>query len=169
MYNQATYKAYDRKKSIHFKGTLIFTIIISVLSILCIFVYDCLTAMPYFQTQDIQIRGHNYLSKAQILECGGLMPGDNIIDLNISQINKRLVQNPWIASASTYRQFPNALHIEITEKKPLAILMIAPPVIIDTYGRVIKNRHHQIQITCQWSQALHMPIFHSQVRLYHKK
>jgi cell division protein FtsQ len=120
------------------KGPFLFTMILIVLSVVCIFVYDCLIAMPYLETKDIQISGNAYLTKTQILECTNLTPSENIIDINTGIIYQRLLQNPWIASAQVYRKLPNALTIEIKEKMPLAILLFQEPLIIDTQGRVIK-------------------------------
>jgi len=140
MYNQATYNSYPRKKRVCLKGPFLFTILLIVLSALCIFVYDCLIAMPYFETKDIQISGNQYLTKTQILECANLKPSENIIDINPVKIHQQLLQAPWIASARVYREFPNALNIEIKEKKPLAILLFQEPLIIDTQGRVIKKQ-----------------------------
>jgi len=139
MYNQKSKRTNIRKKRIPLKGSFLFTILILIISIVCIFVYDCLIAMPYFQTQDIQVSGNAFLSKKNILEHAHLTHSENMIDLNMSSIHKRLIRNPWIASASIDRKFPNELTINIQEKQALATLLFEKPLIIDTQGYVIKN------------------------------
>jgi len=140
MYNQNTYRSNSRKKTISWKGPLCFTILLSVLSFLCIFVHDCLTTIPYFQTNDIQIKGNELLTKQQIMDCATISNSENIVHLNISKIKKQLFQNPWISSVDIHRKFPNKLTIHVKEKKPLAILLFQEPLIIDTRGRVIKKQ-----------------------------
>ena len=135
-----TYNAYSRKKTVSLKGPFLFTLLLLVLSFLCIFVYDCLIAMPYFETKDIQVSGNELLTKNQILECIHSENADNLFNLNIKNIHQKLIQNPWIASAHVYRELPDVLKIEIKEKKPLATLLFQEPLIIDTQGRVIKKQ-----------------------------
>jgi cell division protein FtsQ len=135
-----TNRTNTQKKVISLKGPFLFTILLISISIACIFVYDCLIAMPYFQTRDIQIRGNTFLSKQHILEYADLTISENMIDLNMSNIYQRLTRNPWIASAHIHRKYPNELTIEIKEKQPLATLLFEKPLIIDTQGQVIKNQ-----------------------------
>jgi cell division protein FtsQ len=140
MYSQKINHSRPRKKTVLIKVPLLLLMMMLVLSILCIFVYDCLIAMPYFQTKDIHVSGNKFLSKTHILECTHLTPSENIIDINISKIHQQLMQEPWIASAHVFRTFPNLLTIEINEKMPLATLLFQEPLIIDTQGRVIKKQ-----------------------------
>ncbi|MBF0450209.1 MAG: FtsQ-type POTRA domain-containing protein [Candidatus Magnetomorum sp.] len=127
-------------KRLNIKGVTIFSVLILVLSVVCIFVYDLLITLPYFQTKNIQITGHQFLSKTTILEWVDLTPTENILAINLKKINHRLIQNPWIAQATIQRTFPNELSIQIVEKKALAVLLFDRPLIIDTSGFVIKEQ-----------------------------
>jgi cell division protein FtsQ len=140
MYNQTTYRSNSRKKTIRLKGPFLFTAMLIVLSFCCVFAYDCLIAMPYFQTRDIQVSGNQFLTKKQILECANLTESENIVHLNLRKRHQRLIQNPWISSASIHRKFPNIITIEVAEKKPLANILLQDPLIIDARGYVIKKQ-----------------------------
>jgi cell division protein FtsQ len=135
-----TYNSYARKKTVSLKGPFLFTLLLLVLSVLCIFVYDCLIAMPYFETKDIQVSGNESLTKKQILECIHYKTPENLININPRRIHQQLTQNPWIESANIHRELPHMLKIEIKEKKPLATLLFHEPLIIDKQGRVIKKQ-----------------------------
>ncbi|KPA15579.1 cell division protein FtsQ [Candidatus Magnetomorum sp. HK-1] len=140
MHNQMLYNKYTEKKPFKFKGPVVFTVLMVAVSLMCIFVYDLLITLPYFQTKDIQVTGQNFLSKNNILECANLTLTENILGINLNKIHKLLIQNPWVISASIRRKFPNELFIKIVEKQALAILMIDRPLIVDTKGYIIKEQ-----------------------------
>ena len=140
MHNQKRYKRNAKTKSLKLKGPLVFISLLILLSIISIFVYDLLISLSYFKTKDINISGQKFLSKTQILECAHLTSTENIIGVNLKNVQKLLLKNPWISTASVKRKFPNELFIKIVEKKALAVLVIKKRLIIDTKGYVIKEQ-----------------------------
>jgi len=140
MHNRMVNRKNQHKKCLNMKGITIFVAMLTGLSILCIFLYDVLIALPYFKTKDIQISGQQLLSKNDILAWVQLSPQENIVAVRTNNIKKRLIHHPWISQATISRTFPNRLSIEIVEKQPLAIVLFDRPLIIDTNGYVIKEK-----------------------------
>ncbi len=115
----------------------IFTIVAIMLTALFfIFIYDYATQSSYFAITKISIHGLNRLTENQALVQAQLHPGDNLLNINIFKIKKRLVAHPWIQSAKVSRKPPHGLEIAIQEEVPLArVDMGEPPsLIINTQG-----------------------------------
>jgi len=140
MYNQLNYKPHAPSKKLPVKGAIIFLVLLTGLSIGCIFVYDFLIVMPCFQVKTIQVSGNQFISNQKIFDDANLTISDNMIEINPKKIYRQILQNPWIASAQIARKFPDTLHISVVEKMPLAILMVSEPLIIDNNGQVIKKQ-----------------------------
>jgi len=119
-------KTVSYKKDIAFNKKGIFQFIIS--EILCVFIafslifcvlyiYRYATTSQFFNIKEIKINGITHLSDKDIINDINLHTGINSLTINISQIEKKLYENPWIYSASVKRHLPDILEIDIKEKK----------------------------------------------------
>lgn len=77
--------------------------------------------MPAVSPAVIDISGGENLSVHEIKEISGLTGTVKWLNINSSEISKRLVSFPLIASATVEKKFPDKLIIQITERKPVAI------------------------------------------------
>jgi len=128
------------KKRFNIKGLTIFFALVSTLSVIYIFIYDQLMAIPYFHAKEILITGQRILTKTDILDWTQLTAEENLLAVNAKNIQKRLNHHPWIEQVNVHREFPDTLSIEIVEKKPLAIVLFDQSIIIDINGYVIKEQ-----------------------------
>lgn len=89
----------------------------------------------------IDVRGNHYLSEGEVRELLGPVMGENILTLDIDDAKARLGASPWVSSAAVRRALPSGLHIEIKERRPVALaeverlyLMDGDGTLIDAYG-----------------------------------
>jgi cell division protein FtsQ len=89
----------------------------------------------------LQVRGNHYLSEGEVRGLLGPSLGENILTLDIAEARARLGASPWVASATIRRSLPNALQVEIVERRPVALaevdqlyLMDGDGTLIDIYG-----------------------------------
>ncbi len=89
----------------------------------------------------LEVRGTRYLSQREVRDLLGPLLGENILTLDIDEAKSRLSSSPWVASATVRRALPNALEVEIEERRPVALaemdrlyLMAGDGTLIEPYG-----------------------------------
>lgn len=90
---------------------------VALVSLGLIYGYRWLSVHPYFALTAIEIEGNSRMSDAEILALSGVAQGDNSIDLNMYDVEQRLVADPWIASVTVERVLPGTLRILVREKE----------------------------------------------------
>lgn len=107
-------------------------------SILLILAYDAVTQSSYFEAQTITVQGNQRLSKETILKQAGLKPHENILSVNVNTLRYRLLVHPWVAAAEIERELPDAIHIRVKERVPIAIVDLNRPFYVDEEGEIFK-------------------------------
>ena len=115
-------------------------------SLLFILVHDALTQNAYFQARTITVDGNQRLSREAILEQAGLKLHDNILLVNLGTALYRLLANPWIEAAEVERELPDAIHIKIAERYPIAMLDLGRRFYLDAGGEIFKRVEASDQI-----------------------
>ncbi|MDD5167236.1 MAG: FtsQ-type POTRA domain-containing protein [Syntrophales bacterium] len=111
-------------------GTILRDVVVSFLSLASIVVitasmiyaYSFVISMPYFNVQEITIRGCKELTEKDVLSLAAINPARNILVVDADEIGRRIRTNPWIKDVSVGREFPNRVVIEIRERTPVALL-----------------------------------------------
>ncbi len=91
--------------------------ILVLLSAALIHGYRYATSSEYLALQEIEIKGNQRLTYAEILKLMQVDTGQNMLKMNISRMQKKLAENPWVKEARVRRDFPNQLHVNIREKQ----------------------------------------------------
>ena len=84
--------------------------------------YRKLCCSDFFQITEVTINGNRMASKEQISSLSRVDIHSNLLAINTGQVKSLLQSHPWIANAQIKRNWPNRLLINITEKKPVALL-----------------------------------------------
>jgi len=88
-------------------------------------------AMPFVSTtkeiiklnlKDVEIRGNRILSRETILKKAAINENTDLLNLDLSGLEKKLYEIPYIKDVQIRRSLPGNLSIEIIERKPFAIL-----------------------------------------------
>jgi len=109
------------------------------LSIIFIFCHDVVTQCDALKTKTLTVTGNRRLSREEIWEKAGILPGSNILALNSVAARKRLLTDPWIADAQIRRQIPDGIHIFIREHRALAVINLGRKFLLDDTGTIFKE------------------------------
>ena len=96
--------------------------------------YRFITQSPGFNVNEINLVGHKRLSNEELNSWIEPIIGKNIFKLELDRISKRMVEHPWIQSASARRVFPQGIYVEIKERTPFAKIQMEQVYVMDNYG-----------------------------------
>ena len=77
-----------------------------------------------FAVTAIHIDGNERLDEAALIETAGVRMGENVFEDPPHEVERRLRDHPWIASARVERRLPGTFRIEIEERHAAACLML---------------------------------------------
>jgi len=98
----------------------------------------------------IQVDDNNIVTRDAILQQFARDHRHSVVSIPLDERRSQLEQMPWVESATVQRILPNRLHIEITERTPIAFLRIGNELaLVDAQG-VILDRPE--------GEDLHFPI-----------
>jgi len=145
-FKQINNKRY-RKKGVRIRDRLIICLkiiialsIMPLISLICIFGYDCLTQSDYFRAEDITVEGNQILSEEEVIKETFIKPGDNILSVNLSMVRKQLLANAWISEAEVIRKIPSGIILRIKEHKPLAVIDLGKEFLLNEDGEIFKEK-----------------------------
>ncbi len=81
--------------------------------------YRWVTTCSFFTLQELNIEGNSYLSDRQIKNIANVWLGKNLFAMSVRQIEDRLYKEPWIKGVLVKRKLPDALYIQVKERKPI--------------------------------------------------
>ncbi|GAC1341876.1 MAG: hypothetical protein NVSMB29_13030 [Candidatus Dormibacteria bacterium] len=84
-----------------------------------------LFVLPAFRASTIDIRGTALLDRGAVLRAAHLQNAPSIFRVDGEEIRSRLLQLPWVGSASVQTALPNRISIQITENAPVLHLHAA--------------------------------------------
>ncbi|MFP4084258.1 MAG: cell division protein FtsQ/DivIB [Desulfonatronovibrio sp.] len=90
---------------------------IILVSIVLLYGYNRAVNSDFFGLREIEITGNKQLTYSQLTELLNVNAGDNLLQLNMSDMHSVLDKNPWTEDVSVKRVFPDRLVINITEKQ----------------------------------------------------
>lgn len=100
---------------------------------------DFVLQSPYFAVREIQVRGGEKVSGAEIISMAGLRQGMSIWQVDLVGIEKKIARHPWVRRVLTRRDFPRRIIIEVEERKPKAIVAVRKLYYVDGDGVVFKE------------------------------
>ena len=74
-----------------------------------------------FGISEIHITGNGRTPPVTILAALGLAPGQSIFAADLGAARQRLMGLDWIASADVVRRYPDAIFVNLVEKRPFAL------------------------------------------------
>lgn len=75
-----------------------------------------------FRVERVEVHGTAHLTADRVRQLAAVPSSATMFSLGAGAIEKRLLRDPWIASASVTRSFPHGVNIDIRERKPLALV-----------------------------------------------
>jgi cell division septal protein FtsQ len=97
---------------------------------------------PLFGVDEIIITGNRTVSRVEIEDRLGIVPGDNILVFNTAAARRSVMENLYIDSVSFRRELPGRLYVTVRERRFIAYIEHTPGsfLFIDEIGRVLEVR-----------------------------
>lgn len=112
----------SRRILVEIGKTVLLMTCVAVIASMLIFAYNFVIVSPYFQMKETLVRGTERLQSDAVVELTGLKPSQNILMTNLGAVARKVKANPWVKDVSVRRDFPDRLVIEVTERKPVALV-----------------------------------------------
>lgn len=104
---------------------------------------------PYFAVQEVVIDESAGFSQELVREWSGVSVGMSMWDIDPEQVESQLLSRSWIQSAQVRRTFPRRVHLAVSVRQPIAIVMHNPPFYLDESGMYFRNP--------EWEGTMNLP------------
>lgn len=84
---------------------------------------DIVMRLPAVAVKHIDVSGYLTIKPEKIIEISGIRPGQPILKVDLGSVKKRVIMHPQISDAAVVRDFPDTIHINIVERRPVALIM----------------------------------------------
>ncbi|WP_461208260.1 cell division protein FtsQ/DivIB [Desulfocurvus sp. DL9XJH121] len=99
-------------------GLTLAVVLVGALSLGLLMGFRWLTVSPFFALTRVEVAGNVRLTREEILTLAGVEPGENVLELRISDVEGRVAASPWAARVAVRRVLPDGLSIVVTERSP---------------------------------------------------
>ena len=119
---------------------IVVSTISTLLSIFCIFIYKYINKINYYQINNINISGNNYLRKDFINKIiSEKVAKETIFSIDLEKVRKDIDSHSFINSSNAYLVLPQSLFINVQEINPIALYEENNQIyFIDYYYNLIK-------------------------------
>jgi len=94
---------------------------------------------PRLALKRIIVRGALRAQPRDLVRLAAIREGENIFSFSAADVAARVEENPWVVSAVVRRKLPDTVRIEVTERRPLAIVKMKDLYVMDESGEVFKK------------------------------
>jgi cell division protein FtsQ len=102
---------------------------------------DRTTADLGLQVRNIQIRGSQKTTEAQIRKALGVNEGDSILGFSLAGARQRIEALTWVQSATIARRLPGDIFISVVERSPFAVWQNQGKfMLIDRSGAIVADQ-----------------------------
>lgn len=95
----------------------------------------------YFALTNIELDGNRRITRSELLHWAGIDESTSVWQVPPDRVRMRLRAHPWIQRANVGREFPNRLKIEVTERRPVAMVRLGELNYVDRSGRILGRLH----------------------------
>ncbi len=92
------------------------------------------TAHPVFTVRSVVVEGATYLDTEKITTAAGVQPGANIFNVDLVGVAQSLKNAYSSETFTVFRRLPDTVVIEVSERKPVALLNMSTLVGVDSEG-----------------------------------
>ncbi|MFT7624818.1 MAG: cell division protein FtsQ [Myxococcota bacterium] len=103
------------------------------------FGYRYVVSAPDFGVTDVLIEGNARVSAERLLTVAGVDQAPNLLALDLQELERRLVRDPWIRSAKVERRLPDKLIMTVAEHEPKALIALGALYLVNERGVVFKR------------------------------
>jgi cell division protein FtsQ len=100
-------------------------------------VYHYMHSSPRFAITHIDVRGNAHVTAREIIARSGIAENGNIFKADLEGSAEAVRQIPWVGEATVSRSFPGQVRIEVSERKPIALVPSSELFLMDESGKII--------------------------------
>ncbi|MGI8686515.1 MAG: cell division protein FtsQ/DivIB [Acidimicrobiales bacterium] len=95
---------------------------------------------PLFDVDYADVRGAEQTARADIVHATGLDGHPALLDVDTAAVARQVEALPWVLDATARREWPGTVRIDVTERRPAAVLPAAGGgwALADRTGRILK-------------------------------
>jgi len=101
--------------------------------------YRRLVRMSYFRLAEIYVEGNFQVATDEVAHSLDLAPGTSLLEVDLADLSRRIMRNPWIKEASVSRRLPLALTIHIVERVPEAVFIADRRYLLSADGVILSE------------------------------
>ncbi len=98
-----------------------------------------LATSPDFAVEDIRFTGLSHATESELVRVGGISRGQNLFTADLAEVERRLLQHPWVRSVYVSRELPHTLHVDVREWSPAAIVELGRLYLVSADGQVFRR------------------------------
>jgi cell division protein FtsQ len=98
-----------------------------------------LVTTPYFALREVRIEGASHRSREHYQAVAALEKGKNVLALDLGDVRRRLLAEPWVEEAVVVRRLPGRVDVTVREREPLAVVALDEPYLVTAAGNVFKT------------------------------
>ncbi len=98
----------------------------------------------YAVLQRVEVSGLRYLDAARIRARAGLVPGQDLLSIDLDRVRARVLADPRVARAEVRRSGLRAIEVRIIERVPALAVPHGEPWEIDTSGVLLEPLQHGV-------------------------
>lgn len=99
---------------------------------------------PYFTVQEVVIDESAGFAQELVQEWSGVSVGMSMWDVDPERVESQLLSRSWIQTAQVRRAFPRQVHLAVSVRQPIAIVMHNPPLYLDESGTYFRNPEWEV-------------------------
>ena len=92
---------------------------------------------PYFSLEQVVFEGNRRLTNHELSVWAEIEVGASIWDIDGGRVARRLRSHPWVRHATVRAEFPQRLVVEISERKPFAMVRLDDLYYVDRHGHLL--------------------------------
>lgn len=99
-------------------------------------------SLPVWRIHNVEVRNNVYISKDKIIRIARVPVNENIFLIDPADIKERFSKTVQIKDVRIRRSLPGTVVIQVTERRPFAMVIIgSEPVIVDNEGYILAKQN----------------------------
>ena len=98
-----------------------------------------ITRSPLLDIDHIRVSGIGHTTEAEIVAASGIAVGGPMTSADLDAVRSGIASLPWVADVAVKRSWPGTIHLEVTEREPVAAVASSASTwtVLDHEGRVL--------------------------------
>ena len=97
-------------------------------------IYTAVLESPYFLIRHVSIQTIPQLTESEVLAQAGLDAHTNIFSFDADQVERDLMEHPWVSRAQVSKRLPDRVDVILSERRPTGVVALKDFYLVDGEG-----------------------------------